>query len=87
MLREELHELEWKDHLQGDFKYSDKFCKRVDFLFCSEKLGERAGKQLELISKMRTILKEYSVNYSSLSSFSLDSFNSPVFAGADAVCS
>lgn len=44
MLREKLHELKWKDHLHGDFKFSDKFCQRVDFLFRSEKLGERAGK-------------------------------------------
>jgi len=78
-LREELRKLEWTDHLDGRFRFSDQFCARVDSLLYPKRLSGMAGPegaQLKLVFRIRAVLKEYSMNYSSLSSFSLVPFNS-----------
>jgi len=61
-IREELLKVEWKDHINGGFEDSDQLCERVDTLLLTEtKDGkEKAERQIQLIKKMRRVLKEYS---------------------------
>ncbi len=61
-LRRKLHELEWEDHRNSDFNGAEVICKRVDkLLICGAREKDPdARKQMELVSKIRTVLKDYS---------------------------
>jgi hypothetical protein len=62
-LREELHALEWDDHLQGESQQASKFNTRVDSLLSSkDNEDERTHQQIDLINKIREILDKYSTS-------------------------
>jgi hypothetical protein len=62
-LRQELHILEWENHSNGDFVFSDQLSERVDFLLKTETMSspeDKGKKQILKIKEIRKVLKEYS---------------------------
>lgn len=61
-LRKSLHDAEWEDHRHGDFEQAKDIGKRVDRLLdCEYNTTNPEGRhQLELINKIRQVLKAYS---------------------------
>jgi hypothetical protein len=63
-LREELHALEWDDHLQSEFDDAPKFSSRVDSLLLSQRnTSEREHRQIDLVNKIRDTLDKYSTSH------------------------
>jgi hypothetical protein len=61
-LREELHVLEWNDHVEGHGEDTAKFNSRADSLLASRgNEDERAHRQIDLINKIRETLDKYSM--------------------------
>lgn len=63
-LRTQLHRLEWKDHRDHRrFDRCEELSERVDVLLrCRDKEEKKAQMQINLITKIRKVLKEYSTS-------------------------
>jgi len=60
-LKSSLHDTEWNDHRYGEFGQAGNLGKRVDQLLdCEHNETEEGRYQLDLIKKIRQVLKEYS---------------------------
>ena len=60
-LKNSLHDAEWSDHRYGEFEQAGDIGKRVDRLLdCKYNKTEEGRHQLELIKKIRQVLKDYS---------------------------
>jgi len=60
-LRQDLHELEWNDFRHEPYDRAKECCIRADVLLLGGKSGNpQAKKQLELVRRIREVLKEYS---------------------------
>jgi hypothetical protein len=60
-MRKKLHFQEWADHRAGKFKFASRLSSRADLLlFLEGKPEAGASKQIDLVKKMRGVLKEYS---------------------------
>lgn len=60
-LRERLHALEWQDWRRGDGRTVE-FAKDLEYLFSSEMEADpRVRKQWNLVRRLRSVLKEYSM--------------------------
>jgi hypothetical protein len=83
-LRKELHKLEWQDHRDGTFVGAEQLSERVDTLVVCGEIGREekdstAGQQMELVERIRTVLKNYNealLQYSQVMSLpEADNFN------------
>jgi hypothetical protein len=59
--RSQLHQTEWKDHRRGRFENAQELGQRMDYLLETRNSEDKnARKQMDLMTRVRKVLKEYS---------------------------